>query len=146
MTLTFSAVVEKDGRLRPINCVPLPEGTEVAVTVEVEQKPPTARRPAEVLAEIAALPLQGTPDPNASVEHDRAVFLGEQFFAEAICNVVRLEEQDIRESWGVFRHCADKQWSFTVSSSSVLMRRLGVRMAFTFDHHFRQFGTVLVMP
>jgi len=44
MTLTFSAVVEKDGRLRPINCVPLPEGTEVAVTVEVEQKPPPAAR------------------------------------------------------------------------------------------------------
>jgi hypothetical protein len=32
MTLTFSAVVEKDGRLRPIDHVALPEGAEVAVT------------------------------------------------------------------------------------------------------------------
>jgi len=74
MVLTFSAVVEKDGRLRPIDHIALPEGAEVAVTVEVEQKPVASRRTAEILAKIAALPLQGTPDPNASAEHDRILY------------------------------------------------------------------------
>jgi len=41
-------------------------------------------------------------------ENDRAVTLGEQFFDAAICDLIRLDDQDLRASWGVFRNYADK--------------------------------------
>lgn len=74
MTLTFAAVVEKDGRIRPLTSVDLAEGTEVAVTVDFEPMPVSTRRPAEILAAIATLPLQGPPDPRASIDHDQILY------------------------------------------------------------------------
>lgn len=40
----------------------------------------------------------------------------------------------------------DKQWSFTDCTSRVVMERLGIQKVFAFDDHFRQFGTVTVVP
>ncbi len=71
MTLTFPAIVE-EGRLRPVGAVSLPEGTELLVTVTTPER--GHRRPAELLAEIAALPVQGSPAADVSVEHDRELY------------------------------------------------------------------------
>jgi len=46
----------------------------------------------------------------------------------------------------LFRDYADKRWSFTDCTSKVVMERLGIRTAFAFDHHFKQFGDVKVVP
>ena len=52
--------------------------------------------------------------------------------------------KDVRqEAWEVFVRYADKEWSFTDCSSFVLMLRLGLTEAFTFDEHFRQMGYVV---
>src|SRR5258708_4252350 len=40
----------------------------------------------------------------------------------------------------LFRHHADKEWSFTDCVSFALMRELGIRDGFTTDHHFEQAG------
>jgi uncharacterized protein len=48
--------------------------------------------------------------------------------------------------WSVFKTFSDKGWSFTDCTSRVLMERLGIAQAFAFDEHFRQFGTVTVVP
>ena len=53
---------------------------------------------------------------------------------------------EIATAWDVFRRYADKDWSFTDCTSKVVIEALGVPEAFTFDHHFRQFGTVAVVP
>lgn len=53
---------------------------------------------------------------------------------------------EIRETWQIFQHFADKEWSFTDGASRVVMEKLGITQAFAFDHHFRQFGTVQVLP
>jgi predicted nucleic acid-binding protein len=45
-----------------------------------------------------------------------------------------------------FRRFADKDWSFTDCTSCVVMQKLGITTACSFDHHFRQFGTVSVVP
>lgn len=42
----------------------------------------------------------------------------------------------------LFRRHADKEWSFTDCVSFALMRELGIRDAFTTDHHFRQAGFI----
>ncbi|MBX9579860.1 MAG: hypothetical protein K2X87_06085 [Gemmataceae bacterium] len=53
---------------------------------------------------------------------------------------------EIAAAWDVFRRYADKDWSFTDCTSKVAIEALGVPEAFTCDHHFRQFGTVAVVP
>jgi len=52
----------------------------------------------------------------------------------------------IADGWDVFRRYSDKDWSFTDCTSKVVIEALGVPQAFAFDHHFRQFGTVAVVP
>jgi predicted nucleic acid-binding protein len=40
---------------------------------------------------------------------------------------------------------SDKGFSYTDAASFVMMERLGIRLAFTFDAHYRQYG-IAVMP
>jgi len=64
-------------------------------------------------------------------------------------NVARLEwvtSRDFHLAWEIYRGYSDKQWSFTDCVSRVVMERLEVAQAFAFDEHFRQFGTVTVVP
>jgi len=49
-------------------------------------------------------------------------------------------------AWNVFRRFTDKAWSFTDCVSYVVMQRLKISTACSFDEHFRQFGTVAVVP
>jgi uncharacterized protein len=79
-------------------------------------------------------------------ENERAMSLGSQFFDRTVCTVVRLTDEDIRAAWDIFHRFADKEWSFTDCASRVVMDRLQVSAAFAFDQHFRQFGTVTVVP
>ena len=53
---------------------------------------------------------------------------------------------DFDTAWTVFQQFNDKAWSFTDCTSRVIMQRLGIEQAFAFDEHFRQFGTVIVVP
>lgn len=65
---------------------------------------------------------------------------------QGYCDIVRVSDQDVEMSTKVFFEFSDKQWSFTDCTSRVIMERLGIRRAFAFDDHFRQFGTVTVVP
>lgn len=79
-------------------------------------------------------------------EGRRAIKLGESFFDGSVAVVYRLREADLLAAWDVFRLYQDKDWSFTDCSSRVLMQRLEIKSAVAFDRHFRQFGTVDVVP
>jgi predicted nucleic acid-binding protein len=79
-------------------------------------------------------------------EMARAVALGEQLFGGHLATLYFLTDAEIRAAWDVFRNYADKEWSFTDCTSKAVIDRLGLAKAFTFDHHFRQFGTVIVVP
>jgi predicted nucleic acid-binding protein len=52
--------------------------------------------------------------------------------------------EDIEAAWEVFQKFADKDWSFTGCTSKVVIERMGIKTAFAFDQHFRQFGAVTV--
>ena len=58
----------------------------------------------------------------------------------------RVQEEDFEKALDMFQERQDKRWSFTDCVSLVVMRRLGVKIAFAFDKHFRQFGTITVVP
>ena len=77
---------------------------------------------------------------------EAALALGQQFFDGSLATIYHLTEADIRDAWQMFRRFADKEWSFTDCSSKVVMEKLGITEAFAFDQHFRQFGTVDVVP
>lgn len=79
-------------------------------------------------------------------ESTRAIRMGEQFFSGSLAKVYFLSEDDIRNTWEVFRKFSDKDWSFTDCSSKVVMGKLGITQAFCFDHHFVQFGSIVVVP
>jgi hypothetical protein len=57
-----------------------------------------------------------------------------------------LVKPDIQQTWSVFRRFSDKNWSFTDCSSKIVMEQFQISTAFVFDHHFRQFGSVQVVP
>jgi len=75
-----------------------------------------------------------------------ALALGRKFFDGSLAAIYYLTEDDIRASWQVFTRYADKEWSFTDCTSKVIMEKLEITEAFAFDQHFRQFGTVTVVP
>jgi hypothetical protein len=72
--------------------------------------------------------------------------IGQQLFQGTIATVHQLTESEQLEAWDVFRKFRDKQWSFTDCTSKVVMERIGITTAITFDAGFYQFGTVTVVP
>ena len=79
-------------------------------------------------------------------ETPRAVALGDQLLSEVCANLHFVSEEEIREAYQVFRAFADKDWSFTDCTSKVVIEAFQLKTAFSFDQHFRQFGTVQVIP
>ena len=79
-------------------------------------------------------------------ERQRATLLGEKFFESSMAEIYFLNENDIRQAWRVFRQFDDKGWSFTDCASKVVIEQMNISEAFAFDQHFRQFGSVLVVP
>jgi len=79
-------------------------------------------------------------------ETRRSIELGSAFSSGALANLYYLTEDDIQQTWSVFCQFSDKDWSFTDCSSKVVIDRLQISVAFAFDHHFRQFGSVQIMP
>ena len=75
-----------------------------------------------------------------------ALTLGAQFFNEEIAQLYYLTEEDILAAWRLFSTYTDKEWSFTDCTSKIVIEKLGITHAFSFDQHFKQFGTVTVVP
>ncbi len=79
-------------------------------------------------------------------ESQRAIALGEAFFSGTLTQIHYLTQADVQATWQTFRQFSDKQWSFTDCSSKIILEKFNCKEAFAFDHHFRQFGSVIVVP
>ena len=75
-----------------------------------------------------------------------ALDMGEALFAGELADIVLITEDDIQQAWRTFQQFRDKDWSFTDCTSKVVMERLQISQAFSFDHHFRQFDSIAVVP
>ena len=71
---------------------------------------------------------------------------GRRLFCGELAGIEWVTPEDAHRAWAVFRDFSDKRWSFTDCVSRVVMERLEIQTAFSFDEHFRQFGTVAVVP
>jgi uncharacterized protein len=79
-------------------------------------------------------------------EYQRALEVGPSLFKGEVCDLEWVTPNDVKTAWQVFSSYRDKGWSFTDCVSRVVMERLGITTAVAFDEHFRQFGTVTVVP
>ncbi len=79
-------------------------------------------------------------------ERKRALLLGAKFFHNGLAEIHKITSNDLTLAWNTFKQFDDKSWSFTDCTSKVVMEQLGIKVAFAFDHHFQQFGTVQVVP
>ena len=79
-------------------------------------------------------------------ERKRALVLGAKFFHDDLVEIHKITAADLTLAWKTFEQFEDKDWSFTDCTSKVVMEQLGIKVAFAFDHHFRQFGTIQVVP
>jgi predicted nucleic acid-binding protein len=76
----------------------------------------------------------------------RAVAFGQELFEKQRECIHYLLPDEIDAAWQTFCRFNDKQWSFTDCTSKVVMEKRGINTAFAFDRHFRQFGSVTVVP
>ncbi len=79
-------------------------------------------------------------------QKSRAMAFGSALMAGQLATVHFITRDDFEHAWDVFRHYSDKEWSFTDCTSKVVIERLEIANALSFDHHFRQFGSVVVVP
>jgi len=79
-------------------------------------------------------------------ERQRALLLGTRFFNGNLATIHNLTAADLTLAWETFQQFDDKNWSFTDCTSKVVMKQLGISVAFAFDRHFQQFGTIQVVP
>ena len=73
MTKEIEAVYEH-GVIRPLEPLELPDGARLDLIVITHEQPKTNGKTAEVLAEIAALPLESANDDFAGREHDSILY------------------------------------------------------------------------
>lgn len=79
-------------------------------------------------------------------ERKRALLLGAKFFDSGLAEIHKITTNDLMLAWKTFEQFDDKSWSFTDCTSKVVMEQLGIKVAFAFEHHFQQFGTIQVVP
>jgi uncharacterized protein len=72
--------------------------------------------------------------------HSKAVELGNNLLSSRLFNIVHVDEELFYEGWNYFQKHKDKAYSLTDCVSFVLMKKLGIVTALTFDQHFVQAG------
>jgi len=78
--------------------------------------------------------------------HQVAAQLGQMLWEGSRARIFYISKAEQREAWDFFRQYTDKDFSFTDCTSFVLMRRLGLTRAFTFDADFEQTGLFSRVP
>jgi predicted DNA-binding antitoxin AbrB/MazE fold protein len=73
MTKQVEAVYEQ-GRLRPLEPLELPEGARLRIFFVASEVETAQQTPAEILAEIAGLPLEGESDEFSGRDHDSVLY------------------------------------------------------------------------
>ncbi len=63
---------------------------------------------------------------------------------QSTINVVRVGVEDEERAKEIILQYNDKDFSYTDATSFAVMDRLDIQYAFSFDHHFRRFGFILL--
>jgi len=77
---------------------------------------------------------------SARGRRQRAVEVGDWLLSSKYLHFIDVDRNLFDDGWSFFRLHDDKRFSLTDCISFVVMKRLGITTALTFDHHFRQAG------
>ena len=78
--------------------------------------------------------------------HEVAVEMAELIMNNPLINFHRVSVGDEKEAWGILKAYNDKEFSYTDATCFATMRRLGLKTAFAFDEHYKQYGKFTVLP
>ena len=87
-----------------------------------------------VVAEIHALMVN-------RIHRDLAARVLDGLYASSI-RIIRPTERDETRARELIRQQSDKEYSFADAISFAVMERLHIRHAWTYDHHFSQYGFI----
>lgn len=79
---------------------------------------------------------------NNKHQHSKAVRVGNNLLTASLIRMIHVDEDLFDEGWEYFQQHDDKTFSLTDCISFVLMKRLEIVEALTFDRHFGQAGFV----
>lgn len=77
---------------------------------------------------------------SARGRHGTAVNVGARLFESPTVRLIHVDRALFDEGWIYFQQHDDKRYSLTDCISFVVMQRMQITTAFSFDHHFRQAG------
>ncbi|MEW6112240.1 MAG: PIN domain-containing protein [Thermodesulfobacteriota bacterium] len=80
---------------------------------------------------------------NSRNRHAKAVEIGNLLFDSPSVELIHVNEPLFHDAWRYFIERSDKSYSLTDCVSLVVMKRLRIRNALTFDKHFVQAGYVV---
>ena len=100
---------------------------------ELLESPPSLVTTSYVLDEVVTF-------LNNRRQHSKAVRVGNNLLTASPVQLIHVDEALFYEGWQFFGQHADKTFSLTDCISFVLMKRLEITQALTFDKHFGQAG------
>ena len=72
--------------------------------------------------------------------HEKAVEIGITLITSSVIELIYVDESIFFDGWIFFQKYNDKSYSFTDCISFIIMSRLSIKSALTFDRHFEQAG------
>jgi predicted nucleic acid-binding protein len=88
-------------------------------------------------------------EAHALIMHELGTEKGAQFlagtYASPATTIEPLGLEDEARALGLLRQYQDKSFSFVDALAFAVSERLGIRHAFSFDQHFRQYGRLTVL-
>ena len=80
----------------------------------------------------------------ARVSYEETIQIGETIRRSPNIRIIWILEALEETSWEFFKEHRDKTYSFTDCTSFVVMRSLGMNLAFSYDSHFEQAGFQII--
>jgi predicted nucleic acid-binding protein len=68
----------------------------------------------------------------------------DSIYEPGVVSILPCDLRDLRQSWAYFRRADLHKLSAVDATSFAIMKRAGIRLAYTFDHHFAAVGFRLV--
>jgi hypothetical protein len=76
----------------------------------------------------------------STLGYEKAIGFGESIKESTVVQVVQVDEEVQEEAWKIAKNYKDKDFSFTDCTSFVVMKNMGLKEAFSFDRHFKEYG------